>query len=269
MVVFVCEDSFEGILCGVYDAWTSRLGHKNVKLAVDGQYDLEMFADYRDAAVSEEKAQKVALAVLTKISEHAYAWIYRASLSFEPQKADCIYRFLIFGFHIGAEVIRALQIPAVQEVFRLNRSVGNESHLLTEFLRFSELPQKVLLAVIGPKNDVTALLMPHFSDRLRGERFIIFDEKREKAAVHLSGTEWYMMTGAEAARLHELARQTDSSEYAVLWKAFFDSVGIQERTNYVCQRGHLPLRFRPYMTEFQQGGRSRSDAVNDDGVMTG
>ena len=67
MVVFVCEDSFEGILCGVYDAWTSRLGHKNVKLAVDGQYNLEMFADYREAAVSEEKAQKVAQAVRTKI----------------------------------------------------------------------------------------------------------------------------------------------------------------------------------------------------------
>lgn len=240
-------------MCGVYDAWTSRLGHKNVKLAVDGEYNLEMFADYREAAVSEEKAQKVAQAVRTKISGRAYAWIYRASLSFEPQKADWIYRFLIYGFHIGEKVIGALQIPAVQEVFRLNRSVGNESHLLTEFLRFSELPQKALFAVIGPKNDVTALLMPHFSDRLRGERFIIFDEKRGKAAVHISGMEWYMMTGGEAAQLHELAGRTDSGEYAALWKAFFDSAGIQERTNYVCQRGHLPLRFRPYMTEFQQG----------------
>ena len=240
-------------MCGVYDAWTSRLGHKNVKLAVDGEYNLEMFADYREAAVSEEKAQKVAQAVRTKISGRAYAWIYRASLSFEPQKADWIYRFLIYGFHIGEKVIGALQIPAVQEVFRLNRSVGNESHLLTEFLRFSELPQKALFAVIGPKNDVTALLMPHFSDRLRGERFIIFDEKRGKAAVHISGMEWYMMTGGEAAQLHGLAGRTDSGEYAALWKAFFDSAGIQERTNYVCQRGHLPLRFRPYMTEFQQG----------------
>ena len=195
----------------------------------------------------------MAQAVRTKISGRAYAWIYRASLSFEPQKADWIYRFLIYGFHIGEKVIGALQIPAVQEVFRLNRSVGNESHLLTEFLRFSELPQKALFAVIGPKNDVTALLMPHFSDRLRGERFIIFDEKRGKAAVHISGMEWYMMTGGEAAQLHELAGRTDSGEYAALWKAFFDSAGIQERTNYVCQRGHLPLRFRPYMTEFQQG----------------
>ena len=29
MVVFVCEDSPEGIFTGVYDAWNSRLGHEN------------------------------------------------------------------------------------------------------------------------------------------------------------------------------------------------------------------------------------------------
>ena len=34
MVVFVCEDSPEGIFTGVYDAWNSRLGHENVRLEV-------------------------------------------------------------------------------------------------------------------------------------------------------------------------------------------------------------------------------------------
>jgi len=251
MVIFICDDSFEGILCGVYDAWMSRLGHKNVKLVVDGQYNMELFAEYRDSVISQEKARSVIQAVRRKISEHAYAWIYRASLSFEPEKADWIYRFLIYGFHIGSEITTCLHIPAVQEIFRLNRAVGNEAHLLTEFLRFSEWEGGILLAVIGPKNDAVSLLMPHFSDRLRGERFIIYDEKRKKAAVHVSGTDWYMTEGEEAARLAELAGQTDSGEYAQLWRAFFNSIGIKERENYVCQRSHLPLRYRPYMTEFQ------------------
>ena len=34
MTVFLCEDSVCGILTGVYDAWDSRLGHANVKLAL-------------------------------------------------------------------------------------------------------------------------------------------------------------------------------------------------------------------------------------------
>ena len=31
MTVFVCEDSLDGILTGVYDAWDSRLGHSGVR----------------------------------------------------------------------------------------------------------------------------------------------------------------------------------------------------------------------------------------------
>lgn len=38
VMVFICEDSIEGILTGVYDAWAealaSRLGHAHCRLAV-------------------------------------------------------------------------------------------------------------------------------------------------------------------------------------------------------------------------------------------
>lgn len=251
MVIFLCADSPEGIFCGVYDAWMSRLGHKNVKLELEGAYNYELFAEYRQAEITEEKVRKVVRSIRQKISEDAYRFVYRAALSGEPGKADVIYRFLIYGFYLGRPVLDSIQIPEVHEIFRLNRAVANEAHLLTEFMRFSQLPERVLFGVIGPKNDVTALLMPHFSDRLRGERFIICDEKRKKAGIHTEGTNWYLLEGEEAASLGQLAGRTDAGEYAQLWKVFFQSISIKERENYVCQRNHLPLRFRAYMTEFQ------------------
>ncbi len=48
----------------------------------------------------------------------------------------------------------------------------------------------------------------------------------------------------------ELARETDQAEYEELWKIFHEAIAIEERRNPVCQRNLLPLRFRPYMTEF-------------------
>ena len=48
MVVFVCEDSPEGIFTGVYDAWSSRLGHENVRLEVQGEYNYSLFSEYRE-----------------------------------------------------------------------------------------------------------------------------------------------------------------------------------------------------------------------------
>ena len=58
MVVFVCEDSPEGIFTGVYDAWNSRLGHENVRLEVQGEYNYSLFSEYREVAVDRLKAQK-------------------------------------------------------------------------------------------------------------------------------------------------------------------------------------------------------------------
>lgn len=167
-----------------------------------------------------------------------------------------LFPILIYGFHMGKDVMDAIQLPAVYELFRLNRAVGNEAHLLTEFLRFSELPGKVLLGRIGPKNDVTVLLMPHFSDRMREERFLIYDEVRKKAGVHICGMRWYLLEGKEAEQLEALVQHSDAGSYEKLWRTFFHSVSIPERENYVCQRGHLPLRYRSYMTEFQRPGES-------------
>ena len=47
-----------------------------------------------------------------------------------------------------------------------------------------------------------------------------------------------------ASRLYEAA-------YQRLWRTFFDAAAIEARRNPACQRTHLPLKYRRYMTEFQ------------------
>ena len=46
-VIFQCEDSMEGILTGVYDAWASRVGHDRVKLEAGPDHEMELFSEYR------------------------------------------------------------------------------------------------------------------------------------------------------------------------------------------------------------------------------
>ena len=208
MVVFVCEDSPEGIFTGVYDAWNSRLGHENVRLEVQGEYNYSLFSEYREVAVDRLKAQKVVRSVRRSLSELAYSWIYRTALSEREDR---------------------------------------------EFMRFAEYSDQVLFSEIGPKNRVTALLMPYFTDRLPSEPFIIYDKNHQEAGVWTGKGRWYMMRGAETEPLQALSGRTDQSEYAALWSAFFHQIGIKERENPACQRMHLPLRYRKYMTEFQFG----------------
>ena len=119
MTVYVCEDSFDGILCGVYDAWMSRKGHDHVRLEIDGKEEMELFCQYEPVAVTPDKTEKVIRAIQEKISEAVYKKVYLASLSQESGRADMIYRFLIDGFCYGAIVLEMLHLPSVYEIFRL------------------------------------------------------------------------------------------------------------------------------------------------------
>lgn len=250
MTIFVCRDSLEGILCGVYDAWMSRLGHANVGLELENRGNMRMFCEYRQVEETDEKAEKVIDSIRKRAGQEAYEMVFRASLSREEEKADRIYRFLVYALYSKGNITDMLQIPAVYEIFRMNRNVGNEAHLLIEFARFSNMEEGVLLCTVGPKNDVIVLMAPHFADRLRGENWIIYDEGRGKSVVHKAGAGWLLVQTDSEEWKRRLRTGSDQKEFEELWKTFHHSIAIVERTNYVCQRGHLPLRFRPYMTEF-------------------
>lgn len=258
MTIYLCSPDFEGILCGIYDAWMSLKGHENVRLELRGTYqEMELFSEYAEVEVLPEKAEKVTQSVCRKLSQEVYKSIYVASLSQEGNRADKIYRFLIQAFRRGPGILGQLQIPESYDLFHMCRNVYNENHSLVEFLRFSQAPGGVLVSKIGPKNDIMVLLAPHFADRLPEEDWVIYDVNREKAAVHPKGRGWILVNhpldqpvGGGIWQLC-LEQDTDEREYEELWTAFFHTIAIKERTNPVCQRNHLPMRFRPFMTEFQ------------------
>ncbi|MFQ8731278.1 MAG: hypothetical protein ACLSAC_13040 [Enterocloster bolteae] len=83
MTVYMCEPWLEGILCGVYDAWSDPAGHENVRLAVKGEYEeLELFAEYRDVQnLPTGRPGEVLTPCARKLSQEVYRKVYAASLS--------------------------------------------------------------------------------------------------------------------------------------------------------------------------------------------
>ena len=59
MVVFTCKDDFESMMTCIYDAWAARLGHSNIRLAIEPVGNLELFCEYRHVEKNQEKAEKV------------------------------------------------------------------------------------------------------------------------------------------------------------------------------------------------------------------
>lgn len=248
ITIFLCENSPEGILTAVYEAWASKKGHSHVKLKLNQMDTLELFADYVVVEPDVEKAEKVRRSIRQKISTYAWEMVYRAALSEREEKADDIYRFLVGGFYYGARVVNMLAEPVVMRMVEMNRSVGNEAHLTREFLRFDEREGGILFARIRTKNDVLTLVAPHFADRLSGENFLILDVGRRRAAIHPANQSWYLtaLTPEQADSL----LSTKPDEYRDLWKTFFRAIAIEERKNPKLQRSMMPLHYREFALEF-------------------
>ncbi len=251
--IYRCEDSIEGILTGVYDAWASVHRHEENRIEVCMKEWEEplLFADYIDVVPDAEKSEKVQRSVRLRISEEAYEMVMKAVLSGEPEKGEIIYRFLIYAFREGARAGRNYGNPWVMRLFETVRNFDNESHHLKGFLRFDEQENGLLLARYAPKNNIMGDLMEHFSDRMNAESFMIFDEKRRIAGVYRPGTPWfvYRLNEEEYRLFSEIYTEEDT--YGALWKIFHRKIAIAERENASLQRNNLPLRFRPYMTEFR------------------
>lgn len=250
MKVLVCENTPDGIFTAIYDGWAARLPIEQIRFRADGEYNYELFVEYEYIETDYEKAKKVATSVARKISRSAYEMMYCASLSYEEDKIDVIYRFLKKGFKVGAKIVDMYSDEDVCRIFELQRNVKNEAHASREFLRFHDSEYGILMAKLNPKNQVLPLMTDHFADRFPEEHFIIIDEVHGMASFHERGKNWYLAPITEEA-IDRIWSTRENGEYIGLWKTFFHTIAIKERTNYNCQRNLCALRYRDYMVEFQ------------------
>ena len=255
-IILVCEDSPVGIFTGIYEAYALRLQsglpHERIRLQAGTEVQPALFADYRDVVTDEEKAGKVMRTLKSRFSAEDYEALWLALTAPSPKKAQAVYGSVVWGLSDKrrGSILQHLTDENVRRLMELSRGAGKELQHLKGFLRFEELKSGLLSSVIRPKNAILPLLAAHFADRLPMENFLIYDEGRQQYAVHPAGKEWFLMQGEE----QEGQRIPSAGEeyYRELFCEFCHSISIDERRNIKLQRNMLPLRFRPYMTEFAE-----------------
>lgn len=253
--VYICSDSAEGILSAVYDAWVRRDKDETSSILLQNSMQTELFCEYRKVDESSRKAAAVERMIQTNLGGNVCRHISYAALSCDKEKADAILGLLMAARKMKdpRKIMENLGCPAVQKVFELSRSVGNEAHLLTGFIRFTELKNRLLFADITPKNQVLPCLGEHFQQRFPMENWIIRDKRRNLFLVHECGHQWVMVhhedtDSAVRYAVGQLSQQEQQMQK--LWKEFCNTITIKERNNPKCQQNNLPLRYRENMTEF-------------------
>lgn len=250
--IFVCEDSIEGIFTGVYDAWASRYPKEYIKLTHENVSNYELFSEYTNVVTDIEKANKVARTIEQRFGSEVYTSIYQAACSIGEDKADAVFRTINTGLlsKIPCKLMENLKDKDICRVFELSRAVHNEKSHLLGFIRFKELYNHILCSIIEPKNNVLALIAPHFDDRLPSDNWLIYDKGRKLAVVHEKRAGWGIIK-SEQLNLQMLEKVSDEeAQFERLWMGFCKSISIKERENLKLQRQNLPLRFQKNMVEF-------------------
>lgn len=253
--ILVCENSIEGVLTAVYRAYEWKLDPFRTRIQI-GQADLCLFASYREVQGDKGLAEKVITTVRRKFGEDAWEEISHALAAEDREKGQAVYRTIAAGLsgQVKGPLMEGLADDHIRTVFELSRRVHNEAHRMKQFLRFKEVEANILYAQINPGEDVTALIMPHFSDRFPLENFMIADMGRGITGIHAAGKEWFLIRMDEGLKeqFEALSQQKTEQEREMveLFRHFCHTIGIRERKNTKLQQQFLPLKYRAFMTEF-------------------
>ena len=239
---YIYDGTFDGLLTVIHHHYYTE---KATRVSTKGEYQPSFLNDSMDAETDEKKANIVYDAIRKKISPYDLRRIYMAFLSNDPEKEMKIIRYVVLGFRKGSAISMLHGDPVVFDVQSLEKKISREKERMLQFVRFSVMKNEVLYAKIEPDHDVLELTAHHFCDRYRNDPFIIHDVRRRKAMVAFHG-EWYI-TPFEKEDIPELS--ADEKEYRRLWKNYFDSIAIKERTNPKCQRNFMPMKYRKHLTE--------------------
>ncbi|MDE7326919.1 MAG: TIGR03915 family putative DNA repair protein [Lachnospiraceae bacterium] len=249
--IYECEDTLEGILSGIYQAWDAVYGHEYIHLTVPsaGGGDMVLFSEYHTVIPDAKQANKVVKTIRKKVSEEVCEILLGALYSKNPDKADAVYHVLPGAFCMGSRVMGNLTDPYVRAVFEMNRNVQHEAHEYLGFLRFEEQEEGILLARFAPKNDLLEIVAPHFEDRFPEENFIIYDTSRKRAAFHQKNHEFFLRGLSEEEDKQFFQVTSKEMDFQKMWKLFVETIAVEDRENKKLQRSLLPYHFRKYMTE--------------------
>ena len=235
------DGSFDGLLTVIYMAYNDRESNMlrvNAKaeqliLALD---DIHIITDF-------SKARRVEKAICDKLSQDFLNKIRTCFLSNDKNKDTIIIHTVYKALNQGEEILNSLDEHAFY-MNKLVKQVSNERHKYLGLLRFKEMKDGTMFSTIEPKNNVLPILISHFKNRMKREKFAIFDKGR-KMVVYYDGKKAEIFF----VKSLEIEWSDEEIEYSELWKTFHKSISIKERENKKLQQSNIPKYYWKHLVE--------------------
>lgn len=256
MNIFLFDNTFEGLLTSVFEAY-SRRTFPDI-LLVEGE-PLPLFYDEAFTVITDrEKADRVWRGLQKKLSLSALSCLAECWLAEEPETALLLFRYIRKAIDAARSIETNFADPDVLEFSRMWKRVDWERLRLLQFVRFQKAADGTFFAAVEPEKNALPLAIDHFKDRYADQRWIIYDIKRaygyyydlkEVRQVNFdeNSRESHLVTGM----LDESLMDKDEKLFQSLWKNYFKAICIKERLNPRKHKQDMPVRYWKHMTEKQ------------------
>lgn len=243
MYTYYYDGSFDGLLTVIFKAYRNRQELNRVTTALpqftlnfSGTGSIHISTDY-------EKARKVENTICEKISVQFFHNMKLCFLSWNEDKDTAIVHTVYNAIALGEGILDSMEEYAFL-MKKLIRQVLSERHRYLGLVRFREMTDGTLFSTIEPRNNILPILLSHFKERLKTEKFAIFDKKRGMLAYYnLKNFELFFMDDVETEWSNE------EKEYNTLWNIFHKSISVRERENRKLQQGNLPKYYWKHLVE--------------------
>ena len=235
------DGSFDGLLTVIFIAYKDRKNNELRIIVKTGQLLLGL--DDINVITNFSKARRVEKAICDKLSQNFLNNIQTCFLSCDKNKDIVIVHTVYKALKQGKEILNSLDEHAFY-VNKLVKQVLNERHRYLGVLRFKEVKDGTMFSTIEPKNNVLPILLSHFTNRMKREKFAIYDKKRKMIAYYdTKKVEIFFVKSLE------IEWSDEEIEYSELWKTFHKSISIKERENKKLQQSNIPKYYWKYLIE--------------------
>lgn len=257
MTLFIYDQTFEGLLTAVFDAYYRKTFPD--ALLPQGEV-LPLFYDEQFSVVTDEaKATRVWQGLQKKLSVSALACITQSWLSELPEVGMLLFRYIRKAIDAPTSIEVNFGDPDVLELAKVWKRVDWERLRLLQFIRFQKAADGTFFAAYEPQYNALPLVIEHFKDRFADQKWLIYDMKRRYGFYYDLQTvsevtfddeqpESHLITGM----LNESLMDKDEKLFQKLWKTYFHSIAIKERLNPRKHKQDMPVRYWKYLTEKQK-----------------
>ena len=256
MTIFIFDNTFEGLLTSVFEAYFRRTFPD--ALLPEGE-PLPLFHEEVFTVITEEeKAKRVWRGLQKKLSSGALSCLAQCWLAEEAETPMLLFRYIRKAIDAPRSIETNFADPDVLEFSRMWKRVDWARLRMLQFIRFQKAADGTFFAAVEPEKNALPLAINHFKDRFADQPWLIYDIKRaygfyydlkevRQVTFEEGSREGHLVTGM----LDESLMDKDEKLFQQLWKTYFKAICIKERLNPRKHKQDMPVRYWKHMTEKQ------------------